>query len=66
MTDVGIYQGSKEIFPIFGKSWKQLSDFCWKEKEWKDSKFFWKEILKLSDLENSLKDRISGEFFVIF
>ena len=53
-----------EIFPISGKNWKDLSDFYWKEKEWKVSKKFWKELLKLSDYENSHSKSIKAIEFL--
>ena len=51
----------KEIFPISGKNWKDLSNFCWKEKEWKVSKISWKELLKLSDSEKQKNIEFRGE-----
>ena len=53
----------KEIFPISGKNWKDLSNFCWKEKEWKVSKISWKELLKLSDFEIAIRKTKNIEFW---
>ena len=52
----------REIFPITGKNWKDLSSFCWKEKERKVSKISSKELLKLLDFEIAIRKSNNIEF----